>query len=164
VIDVLLNSALPAAERQGAPEWPARIQAAQGDGPPPGWVRMTPGDYAAYRSQHEPAQEAWLAALSASPSPVPQEVSIRQLLAALAAGGWITRADALAAARTGALPETLGAAVTAGMAEDEAFEVQLAWAAMYVADRASRFWSIVVARGIATEAQLDDVFRDAAAR
>jgi hypothetical protein len=85
-------------------------------------------------------------------------VSIRALLRALTAAGFITRGEALAAAKTGDIPISLRAPLFARVDEDTQFEVELAWAAMYEADRSSPFWDFVVAAGIATAEQIDAVF------
>ena len=102
--------------------------------------------------------DAWVDPLP----PVPPSVSLRQLLAALVAANWISQTEALAAARTGDLPVSLEAQIKTGMSADDAFALDLAWAAMYSAERASPFWAIVVAQGVATSDQIDDVFRAAA--
>lgn len=60
MIDVLFNSQMPEAERQGIPEWPAQVLEAAGSTPPPGWTRMSREDYATHRAQHEAAQDAWM--------------------------------------------------------------------------------------------------------
>lgn len=84
MIDFLPFSALPEGERQGIPEWPAEVREAQGEAPPEGWLRMSAEDYAAYRAQHEPAQDAWVAANTPAPAaPVPAEVTNFQARAAL---------------------------------------------------------------------------------
>ena len=97
------------------------------------------------------------------PPEVPAQVSIRALLRALTAAGFINRAEALAAARTGDIPASLRAPLFAGVDEDTAFEIELAWAAMYEAERASPFWAFVVTADIATEEQIDGVFQIAQA-
>jgi hypothetical protein len=59
MIDVLLNAALPEAERTGVAEWPAQVREASGEKPADGWLRMSAEEYAAYRATHEAAQDAW---------------------------------------------------------------------------------------------------------
>lgn len=115
--------------------------------PPPG-CKLVPEAEAPPRS---------LAADSAPP--VPETATLRNLLRALTKMGLISRKDALAAARTGAIPAGLSAPLFAAVDEDTSFELELAWAAMYEAERASPFWRHVIAAGIATEEQIDDVFR-----
>ena len=63
-VDFLPSSALPEAERQGIPEWPAEVREAVGETPPPGWIRMSAEDYVAHRAKHEAAQDAWTLAAS----------------------------------------------------------------------------------------------------
>lgn len=111
MIDVLLNSALPEAQRQGIPEWPARVQQARPPAPPPaGWVRMNPAQYNAHRAAHEAAQMAWIAAKQAARQPVPATVPLWKAKAHLETmtrpppqRNMLDAADALAAQRGGAL-------------------------------------------------------------
>jgi hypothetical protein len=93
--------------------------------------------------------------------PPSRSVSIRALLLAMTAGGFITREEALAAAQTGAIPASLREPLFASVDEDTRFAIELAWAAMYEADRASLFWQFVTAAGIATAEQIDAVFNAA---
>ncbi|NKC30210.1 hypothetical protein [Falsiroseomonas selenitidurans] len=97
----------------------------------------------------------------ATPGPVPPEVTLRQLLLALVAQGWITEAEALAAARTGELPGSL-AAMLPGLSAAEQFALRLTWAAMYSAERASPVWDLFIGAGVATADQVDALFRAAA--
>lgn len=92
---------------------------------------------------------------------VPDAISLSDFLWAAAQAGVLTRAEALASARTGDIPASLEAAVMAGATEAEQFEIRLMWAAMYEAERASPFWQIVEAKtgGAINAAILDDVFR-----
>jgi hypothetical protein len=101
--------------------------------------------------------------LPALSAPVPATVPLSRLLFALTGAGFISRDEALAAARTGALPASLADVLIADLDADTAFQVELLWAAMYEAERASPFWDLVMAAGIATSAQIDDVFRAAGA-
>jgi hypothetical protein len=160
-VDVLLNSMLPEADRQGIPEWPARVRDARFD-VEPGWVRMSPEVYAAHLAKHEAAQVAWRAA-NAPPEapPAPESVALSDFLWAAHKVGILTADEALKAARTGDIPASMEAAVLAGATPDEAFEIRLMWAAMYEAERDSPFWQIVEAKtgGAINGAILDDVFR-----
>ena len=109
---------------------------------------------------------AEIAPFAGTGAPVPSEVSLKQLLFALRDGGWITHDEALAAARTGALPATLATtladAVAAGtLPLSAADDAALTWAAMCAAERRSGLWALLVSAGKATEAQVDDVFRRA---
>lgn len=90
--------------------------------------------------------------------PVPEQVTLRQLLFALVGGGYITQAEALGAARTGAMPATL-LALANNASPAEAFAIELTWAAMTVAYRTDPLWNMIVAAGIVTSAQVDDLFR-----
>jgi hypothetical protein len=124
--------------------------------------RFLDGQAWAPTAQDAAETEAFIAAWVDPPPPVPQEVSLRQLLFALVATGFISGPEALAAARTGDLPASLEAAIKDGMSVEGAFAVDLTWAAMYSAERTNPLWTIVVAKGIATPEQVDDVFRIAA--
>ena len=98
-----------------------------------------------------------------SPEPVPDSVSLAQLLFSLRDGGLISHAEALAAARTGDIPASLKDPLWVAVPDQATREdIELLWAAMYQAERRSRFWQFVIGAGIATEAQLDDRFRAAA--
>ena len=92
------------------------------------------------------------------PEAPPDRVSLRQLLIGLTAGGWITQTEAMAAAQSGAAPAALET-VLAGMAAADAFAARLTWASMVEALRTDPLWTAFVASGIATEAQIDDLFR-----
>lgn len=92
--------------------------------------------------------------------PVPAEIPLIRLLLALTVLEFITEAEALAAAQTGALPASLETQLFAAVPDAGAqFLIRLHWAGMYQAERASPFWAFVIAAGIATEAQIDQVFR-----
>lgn len=100
---------------------------------------------------------------------VPDEIPLRQLLFGLRDTGWITHAEALAAARTGAMPATMAAilagAVAAGvLTAAQAEDAELTWAAMYTANRTDALWDLFVATGTATREQIADVFRVGSAR
>ncbi len=82
--------------------------------------------------------------------------------------GWITEAEAKAAAKFGDLPAafraTIGGLVYAGqLPPAEVFAIEVTWASMQVASRADEVWGMFVGAGVATEAQVDDVFRTGAA-
>jgi len=100
---------------------------------------------------------------------VPEKVAIGALLFALRDAGWITHAEALSAGKTGDMPATLvqvlaqavaSGAITAAQAED----AELTWATLYEPQRVHPLWNLFLAAGVATAAQVDDLFRDAGAR
>jgi hypothetical protein len=104
--------------------------------------------------------EAEAPAPAAAPEPVPPEIPLIRLLLALNALNFISQAEALAAAKTGDIPASLEAQLFAVVTDPGAqFLIRLHWAGMYQAERASPFWGYVIAAGIATEAQIDQVFR-----
>lgn len=104
------------------------------------------------------AVQAIIDAYVPPPPPVPPTLTLRQLLFALVGGGWITQDEALAAAKTGDMPPQL--LTLAGQVSDaEAFAIRLTWAAMYTAERSNPLWDMLVAAGVATSEQIDDLFR-----
>lgn len=150
---------------------PLPADAPEGTAPaalPGWWVSLATREaLPAALAQHRAAAPAGVPVLGAVP--VPREVSLRQLLLALRDGGWISHAEALAAACTGAMPaplvQLLAGAVAGGqMTQAAADDAELTWAAMYTAVRTDPIWSLFVAGGIATATQVDGLFQGAAAR
>jgi hypothetical protein len=92
------------------------------------------------------------------PAPVPSSITRRQLILGLLAAGWITPAEAEAAATGGAPPAALDA-VLANLTEADALEARITWATMSVAERFHPLLVAIVAAGIATDAQVDNLFR-----
>jgi hypothetical protein len=167
-LHVLLNEDVAEGDRQGIPKWPLRVREVGRDTPAPKapWVAMTRKEYAALLALHEPEQLAWLEAKAPPPmpEPVPQIVTLRQLLFALRDLGWISQDEAMRAAKNGDLPDSFSTLLaslvaarqlTAGQADDAA----LSWAAMYSAERSAMVWQLFLAAGIATAEQVDAVFR-----
>lgn len=107
---------------------------------------------------------AWLAAGNvadvppAAPVPVPQSISRRQFLLALLGAGFVTPAEALAAATEGAVPANL-ATMLATLPEADALAVRITWASMTVAERDNPIIATLIAAGLASEAQTDELFR-----
>jgi len=168
MLHVLLNRDVVEGDRQGIPKWPLRVREVGKDTPAlkAPWTAMTRDEYAALLALHEVEQLAWLEARAPAPmpEPVPQIVTLRQLLFALRDLGWISHDEAMAAAKNGDLPasfSTLLASLvaagqlTASMADDAA----LSWAAMYSAERGAMVWQLFLAAGVATDEQVDAVFR-----
>lgn len=97
----------------------------------------------------------------APPAPIPAAISRRQFFQALASAPYsaITKAEALAAVRTGALPAQLNVLVALITDEDERFEAEMLLAGATEFQRAHpRVASIATAYGWST-AQTDDFFR-----
>jgi alkylation response protein AidB-like acyl-CoA dehydrogenase len=92
------------------------------------------------------------------PAPVPSSITRRQLILGLLAAGWITPVEAEAAATGGAPPAALDA-VLANLTEADALEARITWATMSVAERWHPLLVAIVAAGIATDAQVDNLFR-----
>lgn len=102
--------------------------------------------------------------LDGGPDAGPVSVPLSRLLVALRDLAFITQAEALAAARTGDIPASLRGALWASVTDTAIRDdIELYWASMYEAERASPFWRFVVAAGIATDAELDAVFTAAGA-
>ena len=91
-------------------------------------------------------------------APVPYAITRRQLILGLLAAGWITPAEAEAAATGGAPPAALDA-VLANLTQADALEARITWATMSVAERWHPLLVAIVAAGIATDAQVDNLFR-----
>jgi hypothetical protein len=108
-----------------------------------------------------PAEVAEIEALRNAPPPVPETVSRRQLLIALAAAGLITEAEALAAARTGEVPAAIDA-VFAALPKEQALAARITWATMTVVERDHPLIQAVIDAKIVTAEQVDALFQAAA--
>lgn len=95
---------------------------------------------------------------AAFPEPVPASITRRQLILALLAGGFISAAEAEAAATSGAQPAAF-AAVLAGLSASDALAARITWATMSVAERSSPLIAALITGGAATDAQVDNLFR-----
>jgi ribulose 1,5-bisphosphate synthetase/thiazole synthase len=95
-----------------------------------------------------------------APEPVPNVISRRQLLIALAAAGFISAEEALAAAETRARPPQLDA-IIATLPEDAALAARITWATMTEARRGDALFAALIAAGHATAEQVDEIFRAA---
>lgn len=107
-------------------------------------------------------------AASVPAPPVPQEITLRQLLTALRNQGWITQAEAIAAAKNGDIPSTLSNLLTSAqqagsLTQGQVDDAALTWAAMYQAVRHDALWNLFTSAGAATTAQIDAVFVEGAA-
>ena len=96
-----------------------------------------------------------------APEPVPNVISRRQLLIALAAAGFISAEEALAAAQTGAVPAVIGG-IFDRLPAEQALAARITWAAMTEVYRGDPLIGALVAAGVATSAQVDALFRVAA--
>lgn len=93
--------------------------------------------------------------------PVPVEISPRQLLLALTGAAIITEAEALAAARTGAVPASIDA-IFATLPGPAAFAARVTWARMTVVLRSDPMVAALAASRGMDGAAVDDFFRTAA--
>ena len=93
----------------------------------------------------------------AAPPPVPQDVSMWQFMMAAWKMNFITQAEALAAVKDKVMPPAFAAALV-GLPEENQAEAQLKFAGITRMIRADPFFALVVAAGIATDAQIDGVF------
>lgn len=99
------------------------------------------------------------------PSPplaVPDIISRRQLLIALAQAGLITEAEALAAARTGDVPAAIDA-VFAQLPGEQALAARITWATMTRVERSHPLVQAIINAQLATAEQMDALFQTAAA-
>lgn len=93
----------------------------------------------------------------AAPPPVPQDVSMWQFMMAAWRMSFVTQAEALAAVKDKVMPSAFAAALAGLPAENQA-EAQLKFAGITRMVRADPLFALVVAAGIATDAQIDGVF------
>lgn len=96
-----------------------------------------------------------------APPPVPNAISRRQLLIALAAAGFISAEEALAAAQTGAVPAAI-AGIFDLLPAEQALAARITWATMTEVYREDPLITAIVAAGVATSEQVDELFRVAA--
>ena len=92
------------------------------------------------------------------PEPVPDVISRRQLLIALAAAGVVSAEEALAAAQTGAVPAAI-AAIFDLLPAGQALAARITWATMTEVYREDPLIAAIVAAGVATADQVDGLFR-----
>lgn len=93
--------------------------------------------------------------------PVPDAITRRQLLIALAQMEIISGEEALAAAKTGAVP-TAVQVVFDNMQPADKLNAQITWASMSVAERNHPLVAALAAANGMTDAEIDDFFRLAA--
>jgi len=107
----------------------------------------------------------WDGAAFLPPAPalasVPDVITRRQLLIALAAAGFISAEEALAAAQTGAVPAAI-AGIFDLLSAEEALAARITWATMTEVYREDPLISAIVAAGVASAEQVDELFRIAA--
>lgn len=96
-----------------------------------------------------------------APSPLPDVISRRQLLIALAAAGFISAEEALAAAQTGAVPAAIGA-IFGLLPAEQALAARITWATMTEVYREDPLIGAIVAAGVASAEQVDELFCAAA--
>jgi hypothetical protein len=95
------------------------------------------------------------------PPPVPDVISRRQLLIALAAAGFISAEEALAAAQTGAVPTAI-MGIFDLLPAGQALAARITWATMTEVYREDPLIHAIVAAGVASAEQVDELFRMAA--
>lgn len=93
------------------------------------------------------------------PSTVPQFCSRRQMLLGLAAAGFITTAEAVAAATTGAVPSSIQAVFDTLPDQASKDTATITWAAMSQCDRGNSLVAMLQQSHSLTDAQVDDLFR-----
>ena len=104
---------------------------------------------------------AWQAdQASVAPPIVPAAISFRQLILGLLGSGFLTAEQALAAAESRARPPQLEA-IIATLPEEAALTARITWATIAEARRTDPLFAALIAAGHATEAQVDELFRQA---
>jgi hypothetical protein len=98
---------------------------------------------------------------SVAPAAVPAAISFRQLILGLLGSGFLTAEQALAAAESRARPPQLEA-IIATLPEEAALAARITWATIAEARRSDPLFATLIAAGHATEAQVDELFRQAA--
>jgi hypothetical protein len=82
------------------------------------------------------------------------------MVGAGAAAGFISGEEALAAAQSGAVPTTI-AAIFGRLPVEQALAARITWATMTEVYREDPLISAIVAGGVATKEQVDELFREA---
>jgi hypothetical protein len=108
-----------------------------------------------------PEEEAAILEASNAPPPVPNVISRRQLLIALAAAGLIDTGEAIAAAKTGEVPVLINAFFST-LPPAQQTAARITWATMTRVERNDPLIQALIANGVATSEQVDDLFRTAA--
>jgi hypothetical protein len=108
-----------------------------------------------------PEEEAAILAVRNAPPPVPSAISRRQLLIALTAAGLITKAEALAAAKTGDVPAAIDT-VFAKLPPEQTLAARITWATMTQVERDHPLVQAIIDAQIASAEQVDALFRAAA--
>jgi hypothetical protein len=90
--------------------------------------------------------------------PVPTSISRRQFLLALMGAGFISPSEAISAATSGALPAAVSA-LFSDLPPTEATGAIITWASMTTAERGDPLIQMLVNAGLATAAEVDDLFR-----
>jgi hypothetical protein len=108
-----------------------------------------------------PDEIAEIEALRNAPPPVPEVISRRQLLIALAAAGLIDTGEAIAAAKTGEVPPLIDT-VFAALPPNQEFAARITWATMTQVERAHPLVQAIIDAQLVTAEQVDDLFRTAA--
>jgi len=108
-----------------------------------------------------PEEVEEITATQSSSSSVPYVVSRRQFILALYSVGFITAAEAIAAAKTGEVPAAISA-LFALLPLDQAVSAQVTWASMTEVQRNHPLIEAAISSGLATAEQVDDLFRLAA--
>ena len=124
------------------------------------------GKYEASRKLTGTTRPKWTATYadipSPGPEPVPIEISPRQLLIGLAAKGWITPEEALAAATAGTPPAVIEGVFTSLPAEQQ-LAARITWARMTTVLRTDPLVPLLAATKGQSNADVDEFFRTYAA-
>jgi hypothetical protein len=108
-----------------------------------------------------PEEEAAILEASNAPRPVPNVISRRQLLIALAAAGLIDTGEAIAAAKTGEVPVLIDAFFST-LPPAQQTAARITWATMTQVERHHPLVQAVIDAQLATAEQVDALFTAAA--
>jgi hypothetical protein len=106
--------------------------------------------------------QPYVAPLPLAP-PVPQSVSRQQMMSALMLAGLITEAEWLACYQSGTLPALVQAAIDTLPDAASKLVAKVKWVEFAEAHRTDAMVALLAAQAGLTEAQIDDLFRNAAA-
>jgi hypothetical protein len=100
-----------------------------------------------------------IAAYSAPVAPVPASVTRRQMILGLVAAGYITSAEGIAAAQSGAVPAAVQAVINTLPDQSSKDAATITWASMSICERSNSLVAALAAANSLTSAQVDALFQ-----